>query len=177
MQCVHDQCAWPVCTSWKLFGNWVHFPNVNSRYTNLQTVCSCTCTNQFPMCILELFLLCIAWQATTIISYNVDIFDKIADLSATKNIFNYFKIWLLVYKSKCDCFNHLEFVFRWEQYGTLDKYFIQGLEFKCDISFGCPNSSSNSPIHCHRWIWVTVYWSRKMRISREKRNEDYQGYA
>ena len=38
------------------------FPNScqmwNSRYTTLETVCSCTCTNQFPMWALELFLLC-----------------------------------------------------------------------------------------------------------------------
>ena len=69
-----------------------------------------------------------AWQATVIILYNAVIFDKTANLGATKSIFNYFLIWRVVY-AKCDYFEDyftpFKVVFRREEYGKLDKHFTQ----------------------------------------------------
>ena len=86
-------------------------------------------------------------------------FDKTADLSATKSIFNYCWVWLLVCTT-CNYFTPHRVCIQAGAAWKLDRYFTQDWEFKCDVSFGCHNSLCNSPTHCHRWIWVIA--SRKI---------------
>ena len=63
-------------TVWKLSSFPNSFQMGNFRFINLEIVCSRTCTNQFPMCALELFLPCMSSIPWSILGHYTNCYTR-----------------------------------------------------------------------------------------------------